>query len=87
MKIKKGFILREVGGENVVVPVGERSKDFHGMIQLNATGAFLWRFYEEEHTQEEAVTAICTKFNVEEQVAKSGVESFLSALKKNNFLE
>ncbi len=87
MKIKKGFILREVGGENVVVPVGERSKDFHGMIQLNKTGAFLWRFYENDHTKEEGISAICAEFNVEESVAASGVENFLSALEKNNFLE
>ena len=37
MKIKKGFVLRVVGGENVVVPVGEMSKKFHGMINLNET--------------------------------------------------
>ena len=41
MKIKKGFVLRKVGGESVVVPVGEMSKQFHGMINLNETGAFL----------------------------------------------
>ena len=45
MKIKKGFVLRVVGGEHVVVPVGEMSKQFHGMINLNETGAFLWRFF------------------------------------------
>ena len=42
MKIKNGFVLRVVGGESVVVPVGEMSKKFHGMINLNETGAFLW---------------------------------------------
>ena len=43
MKIKKGFVLRVVGGENVVVPVGAMSKVFHGMINLNETGAFIFR--------------------------------------------
>ena len=50
MKIKKGFVLRVVGGENVVVPVGEMSKVFHGMINLNDTGAFMWKFFSEEHS-------------------------------------
>ena len=59
MKIKKGFVLRVVGGENVVVPVGEMSKKFHGMITLNETGAFLWTFFSENHTEEEGVDALC----------------------------
>lgn len=44
MKIKEGFIIRQVGGENIVVPIGKTGKDFHGMIKLNDSGAFLWRF-------------------------------------------
>lgn len=41
MKIKEGFIIRQVGGENIVVPIGKMGKDFHGMIKLNDSGAFL----------------------------------------------
>ena len=33
MKIKEGFIIRQVGGENIVVPIGKTGKDFHGMIK------------------------------------------------------
>lgn len=43
MKIKPGFILRQLAGENVVVPVGEAGESFNGMIRLNETGALLWR--------------------------------------------
>lgn len=40
MKIKNGFILRNVSDAYVVVAVGEAAKDFNGMITLNETGAF-----------------------------------------------
>ena len=43
MKIREGFILREVAGVFAAVPVEGESRQFHGMIQLNETGAFLWR--------------------------------------------
>lgn len=43
MKIKPGFILRQLAGENVVVPVGAAGANFNGMIRLNATGALLWQ--------------------------------------------
>jgi hypothetical protein len=87
MKIKKGFILREVGGESVVVPVGELSKQFHGMINLNATGAFLWRFFSTEHTVEEGVDALCAEYEVERERAQEDVEKFVSVLTKNGFTE
>ena len=87
MKIKKGFVLRVVGGENVVVPVGEMSKIFHGMINLNDTGAFMWKFYSEEHTLEEGVDALCAEYEVERERATADVEKFIGIIQKNGFAE
>lgn len=87
MKIKKGFVLRVVGGENVVVPVGEMSKQFHGMINLNDTGAFLWRFYSEEHTLEEGIDALCGEYEVERDLASADVKKFADVLTQNGFAE
>lgn len=41
MKIRKGFILRKVGEQNVVVAVGEASRSFNGIIRLNDSGRYL----------------------------------------------
>ena len=87
MKIKKGFVLRVVGGENVVVPVGEMSKTFHGMINLNATGAFMWKFFSEERTLEEGVAALLAEYDVDEERARADVEKFMNAVMKNGFAE
>lgn len=86
MKIKNGFVIRAVGGENIVVPVGEMSKQFHGMINLNETGAFLWRFFTEEHSLDEGVQALQANYSVEEEIARSDVEKFISVLQENGFL-
>ncbi len=87
MKIKKGFILRVVGGESVVVPVGEVSKSFHGMINLNETGAFLWKFFSQEHTAEEAVKALCEEYEAEASLVEADVARFMETLEKNGFCE
>lgn len=87
MKIKKGFVVRSVGGENIVVPVGEMSKNFHGMINLNETGAFLWSFFSEEHTVEEGVAALLEEYEVDEAVAEADVKRFAEVLLKNGFAE
>ena len=87
MKIKKGFVLRVVGGENVVVPVGAMSKVFHGMINLNDTGAFMWKFFSEEHTLEEGVSALCAEYEVEEERARNDVQKFMTTVQENGFAE
>ncbi len=87
MKIKKGFILRVVGTDSVVVPVGERSKSFHGMINLNETGAFLWKFFTEEHTAQEAVAALCKEYEATPEQVEADVLRFTDILTKNGFAE
>ena len=87
MKIKKGFVIRKVGGDSVVVPVGEMSKKFHGMINLNETGAFLWQFYTEEHTLDEGVNALLSEYEVEETLARADVEQFVKTITENGFTE
>ena len=87
MKIKKGFVLRKVGGESVVVPVGEMSKQFHGMINLNETGNFLWNFFTEEHTVEEAGEALRGEYEVDVEIATADVNKFAEILLKNGFAE
>ena len=85
MKIKEGFIIRQVGGENIVVPIGKTGKDFHGMIKLNDSGAFLWRFFTEEHT--EAVAALLNEYEVDEATATADVASFVKTLNDPRFVD
>ena len=87
MKIKSGFVLRSVGGENIVVPVGEMSKQFHGMINLNDSGAFLWRLFSQDCTVDEAVKSLKEQYNVEEDVARQDVEKFVAVLVESGFVD
>ena len=87
MKIKKGFVVRVVGGESIAVPVGELSKNFHGMITLNETAKFLWDYFQEDHTPDEALALFLETYEVDEDVAKADIKAFIETLAKNNFLE
>lgn len=42
MKIKKGFTLRTVMGQNVVIAEGNNSDSFGKIITLNSSAAKLW---------------------------------------------
>jgi len=43
MKIKNNLILREIAGSWIIVPVAEMVVEFNGLMNLNETGAFLWK--------------------------------------------
>ena len=42
MKLKDGFLLKTVAGSKIVVPIGEQSAMFNGVITLSGSAAFLW---------------------------------------------
>ena len=87
MKIKEGFILREIAGSWIVVPVGSCSADFNGMITLNETGAFLWKVFQEETTEEQAVQQLLKEYNCDEATAKTGVEKIVKVMRESGFIE
>ena len=86
MKLKQGFVLREVAGETVVVPV-EAELNFNGMITLNEAAKVLWNVLENETSTEDLVKAILSEFDVDEKTAQNDVDAFVQKLKGLDFLE
>lgn len=80
MKIKDGFILREVAGNYIVVAVGDAVKNFNGVINLNETGAFLWKILEKGGDKESLTAALLGEYDVQEEIAKADVEAFIEKL-------
>ena len=80
MKIKEGFILREVAGSFIVVAVGEAVKTYNGLITLNETSAFLWNLLVKGATEDEVVGALLGEYEVEKEDAVKGVKSFINKL-------
>lgn len=88
MKIKNGFILRDVGGKTFVVAVGERSREFKGMITLNETGKAIWKTLEKEATVDDVVVAITKEFECDDkELVKTDVINFINKLEKDGILE
>ena len=85
MKIKDGYILREIAGEYVVIPSGE-DLDLNLMITLNETGSFLWKKLTDGATEEELVKALLAEYDVDEARAKNAVNAFIAKLRDQDFL-
>jgi len=87
MKIKEGFIKRQVGERAVVVPIGEAAKNFHGMINLNEAGGQFWEFLQEDTTEEQVLEKILEIYEVEYEQAKKSLDVFLSKMREAGVLE
>lgn len=85
MKLKDGFIMRQVAGKNVVLPCGDEL-DLNMMITLNDTGKFLWELLQEETDKDSLVSALLREYDVDADTAKASVEAFIGKLNDNGFL-
>ncbi len=87
MKLKEGFVLKIVGENYIVVPVGAQTVDFRCMITLNETGAFLWEELTKESDVNALTAALLAEYDVAEERARQDVETFVQALRDNGILE
>ena len=87
MKIKEGFIVRTVAGSNIVVPLGEKTVSFNGIMTLNETGCFLWKLLEQGAERDALIRAMTEEYDVTEQVAAADIDTFLNKLEEAGLAE
>lgn len=86
MKIKNGFMLREVASQTMVVAVGEASKTFNGIIRLNSTGKFLWENMQEDTTKDQLVSKMTAEYDIDAATAEKDIDAFIDILKGADLL-
>lgn len=70
MKIKNGFVLREMCGENIVAAEGIENINFNKLISLNESAAYLWReLIGTEFTTEEMAELLIARYGIDKELA------------------
>lgn len=87
MKIKKGFVVREIAGQSIVIALGEATKIFNGMIKLNETGRIIWDMLSKGKEQEEIVAKILEEYDIDRATVEADVSRFISTLMEDGILE
>lgn len=87
MKIKDGFVLKELAGSFMVVPLGSQVINFSSIIKLSESGAFLWRLLSEDKTVDDLTCAMLSEYEVDEERAKADIEKFIKKLEDADLLE
>ena len=86
MKIKDGYILSEVAGTTVVVPINP-DHTFRSMLKLNGTGKLLWERLVQGATEEELTALIVAEYEIDAATAEADVARFLSSLRERGVIE
>lgn len=86
MRIKNGFVLREISGEYIAIPFGESYETQAAMISLNSTGAFLWQALEEDCDRGSLCKALAEAYQIAPQTAEEAVDAFLADLRDKQLL-
>lgn len=89
MKIKENYMLREIAGNFVVIPVGQNVADYKNMLHLNETGVFLWKALQNEITFEEILNNMITEYEASEDevpILEKDLNEFLNKLRSLELL-
>ena len=87
MKIKGEYIIREIAGEHLLVPVGETALELNGMVILNPVGAEIWSGLEAGLDENAILSDLLEHFEVSAETAKQDMDEFLQDLKSAGLLE
>ena len=88
MKAKKGFKLRNVCGENIIVADGIENIDFSRIISMNESAAYLWtNIQEKDFDADTLVGLLLEEYDTDEQTARNDVEQLIGKWKEAGIIE
>lgn len=87
MKIKEGFVMREVAGQTMVIATGKASENFSGMIRLNGTAKEIWLLVEQGYSMDDIVKSINEKYVGNSGKVRSDVERIILTMTEYGFIE
>lgn len=89
MKIKKGFVLREVCSERVIMGEGLGAINFGKLLALNETAAWLWQQAQAmgDFTVEALAEKLCEGYDVTADEAKADVAEMIAEWQKVDVVE
>ena len=80
MRLKNGFVLREMCGEHIVAAEGIEHINFNKLISLNSTAAFLWKEAEgRDFTAETLAELLIDRYGIDKELAMKDSENLINA--------
>lgn len=88
MKIKKGFALRSVMNQNIVIAEGNNADSFGKIINLNASAAMLWQeLIGKTFEVEDAADLLVAKYGIDRKQALEDAAYIIDLMADKGLIE
>lgn len=87
MKIKDGYILKKVAGENIVIATGEARLSFNGIITFNEVGAEVFTRLDGTKTISQIVDEIASIYNAPKDIIEKDINNLIEKMKNHGLIE
>lgn len=87
MKIKDGYILKDVAGEKIVIATGEQKLNFNGVMTFNSVGADVFNMLDGTNSVEDIANKISQDYGVSVERVKTDVENLIKKMKEHNLID
>ena len=87
MKLNENFVLRQVAGNWVAIPLGQAALDFTGILSLNDSGAMLWNVLAAGGGREELVNKLTEEYAISREIAAADADEFITKLMNAGCME
>lgn len=87
MKIRDGFVLRNVVDEYIVMPTGGNIAKFEGAIVLSEVSAFIFRQMADPVSREDVLKNVLEEYDVDEETAARDIDALLAQFDSMGILE
>lgn len=85
--IKGTFVLRQIAGEYLAVPISSNANDDANIVILNPVSQIIWGKLESGATFEEILDVVTTEFDVSKEEASADIKEFLDGLEESGLLK
>lgn len=86
MRLKHAFETMKLDDQIVAIPVGEGATEYHGVIKLNETAAFIFELLKQESTEESIIDALEKEYDVSRDIVTKDVQNYITMFREKGFL-
>ena len=82
MEIKKELILRKLGDEYIIVPIGKTIDEYNGLFNLSECGAFIFEKISAGLEREQIIPLLLETYDIDKTTAEKDYDTFISTLRE-----
>jgi hypothetical protein len=87
MIIKKEMVMRKLGADTILIPMGDALKEHNGLFMLSETACFLWEQLPTCDSVEELANKLYDEYDVTKEQAISDTQEFVDMLVKLDIID